>query len=1396
MKRPAVHARRGIALVITLIMLSVVTITAVAFLAVSRRDRNATISTGEQTDVRFLADAALNRARAEVAAGISAAGNRFAYNFLVSTNYQNPLANPKNSYLATAKEDFLTNVNYLNTSDPKNPQPYDLTTGSGRDLYRRMLANLYYSPRPPVFVKTNYNPNFPTDFRFYLDLNRNGRFESNGVVQARDASGKTNGYSAEQMVGDPEWIGILQHPDLPHSGTNLFVGRIAYVVTPAGRNLDWNYIHNSVKIAHGLDDSTGTGRSAFLRNEGVGSWELNLAGFLSDLNTNCWPKIYPGNGYQYRTNLNQPSLGLAYDDASSLLRYRRSAPSSILASSEAFFDREAGGGGLAFGTTFARDGVDMYSDGPFAATVHDVRYNTVDNDPPAKPWPGSDFTNSIIDPAQFFDPSLESTGGFANRIRGIGYSTSTNSTYDNYTFYRMLGQLGSDTADARFESGLHPAYVTPANPYGFYRRAKLNLNYAMDNPNGDQPANARVTFADGLHAWAPLQWFTNAANRVLLTEFTNGLPFWATDSLGNSTVSRGLAILGPVDYRTNFVVGSRKYNLSVHTNYVYNPQVHRLLQLAANIFDYTTNRFLISTSAPGSPSVFRPLFYREKATPDAIRLGGYVEVNGWSDDYLKNWIDPWNTNLLKTSFPLTANNEFPAPKTNAAGPKIYGIPWVIGAKKGLPSFHEAFWQSAIQVTRRMMFSRPSPQIVMSTSESPFSGGNGKGFETLVQYRLRITNSVAVDGYYAYTNPFPHAVRIYAINQHKFAIRSDLTPTNQFIFTNQTSFGGAPVTVAANKWLPLTYQTVINSANSNSLVYDIIYDPVIGRVFPGSTDYNGHFVQANRTMSPLNVYVTNSLVFAITDQSSGRILDFVTLQSSMVETNVFRYLGETTAGALGPVPIAGVGNNGGLTAAGLWATNRIAIYGTAGISNQFRVAVKRSEPPGGQWVSALGLGDPQDLPKSAAGLNYFLYHTTSDQLDKATKAALDLATTIQSGFNPSATVYLTDRRMANDPLVHYTMDDLVPGYSVYGEPGGYAEIEIAGIRRTPKNGKPFTLDAKVTTNQVGLPRKILTASAPWGTNANYGYFTPPRPDDAASTAYDMAFKDPGITRADDWFFPTGRFTKFSNIGQLGRVHRGTPWQSVYLKSATNVIGSAVGRVDGAKGWAAWAGNPETYPIKDRNLFDLFTTALNDNGARGLLGVNQTNIASWSALLSGVPLLENSQDRATTRLSFIEPASPSLTQILMGYTNSVTREVVSGVFKTATNSLVAPGGYFPNLGSILAVPTLSDKSPYLNIPTKSTDWNKTLNLTDEVIERLPQQVLSLVKSDEPRVVVYSYAQTLKPAPNSLVTAPGAFYGLCTNYQVTGEYATKSVLRFDGPPADLKAVVEDARVLYQSN
>ena len=60
------QSQRGIALITTLIMLSVVTVMAVAFLAVSRRERSAVTTSSDRLDAKAIADAALQRAQAEV----------------------------------------------------------------------------------------------------------------------------------------------------------------------------------------------------------------------------------------------------------------------------------------------------------------------------------------------------------------------------------------------------------------------------------------------------------------------------------------------------------------------------------------------------------------------------------------------------------------------------------------------------------------------------------------------------------------------------------------------------------------------------------------------------------------------------------------------------------------------------------------------------------------------------------------------------------------------------------------------------------------------------------------------------------------------------------------------------------------------------------------------------------------------------------------------------------------------------------------------------------------------------------------------------------------------------------------------------------------------------------
>ena len=63
-----------------------------------------------------------------------------------------------------------------------------------------------------------------------------------------------------------------------------------------------------------------------------------------------------------------------------------------------------------------------------------------------------------------------------------------------------------------------------------------------------------------------------------------------------------------------------------------------------------------------------------------------------------------------------------------------------------------------------------------------------------------------------------------------------------------------------------------------------------------------------------------------------------------------------------------------------------------------------------------------------------------ELDRMTAAMGSVnGNLIQVGFNPVGDVFLTERRMANDPFVHYTKDDLQPGGLVFTLHSGYWKL---------------------------------------------------------------------------------------------------------------------------------------------------------------------------------------------------------------------------------------------------------------------------------------------------------------------------------------------------------------------
>ena len=189
------NSQKGVALVITLIFLSVITFMAVTFLVVSRRGSEQVTTLTQQATAKNAADAALQQADAQIVSLAFGQTNGFNFGLVVSTNFVSP------GYDGQGARAAITNVSYQYA----NGAPLTVKD------QQVMLNNLLILPRPPVFISTNKALNASNEFRFYVDLNRNGVFDSNGVVPVVvDNLGNTNGFTTS-VVGDPEWIGILDH---------------------------------------------------------------------------------------------------------------------------------------------------------------------------------------------------------------------------------------------------------------------------------------------------------------------------------------------------------------------------------------------------------------------------------------------------------------------------------------------------------------------------------------------------------------------------------------------------------------------------------------------------------------------------------------------------------------------------------------------------------------------------------------------------------------------------------------------------------------------------------------------------------------------------------------------------------------------------------------------------------------------------------------------------------------------------------------------------------------------------------------------------------------------------------------------------------------------------------
>ena len=231
--------------------------------------------------------------------------------------------------------------------------------------------------------------------------------------------------------------------------------------------------------------------------EGVGSWEINLAAFLADLNTNEWgrtidPPSAPPSAptyYQYNepANFNQ---GFAFEDARALLAYRYANNYNSLASVQSLY--------LNGPFAFQNDNIDGYSDGPLLTTFNTNELFQPDN--PRLPWAGADNTNHFFTHQELFDP-VNTSVGFTNHLWSAGTNVST---YDRYTFYRMSTSWVPIPRRNRAKS----ISITPTP--------------CSDRPQRDGYQHRRRSGREtNFVPWAATNFFTAAADRMLRLYTTN-----------------------------------------------------------------------------------------------------------------------------------------------------------------------------------------------------------------------------------------------------------------------------------------------------------------------------------------------------------------------------------------------------------------------------------------------------------------------------------------------------------------------------------------------------------------------------------------------------------------------------------------------------------------------------------------------------------------------------------------------------------------------------------------------------------------------------------------------------------------------------------------------------------
>ncbi|HEV2454126.1 MAG TPA: hypothetical protein VGY98_07685 [Verrucomicrobiae bacterium] len=400
--------------------------------------------------------------------------------------------------------------------------------------------------------------------------------------------------------------------------------------------------------------------------------------------------------------------------------------------------------------------------------------------------------------------------------------------------------------------------------------------------------------------------------------------------------------------------------------------------------------------------------------------------------------------------------------------------------------------------------------------------------------------------------------------------------------------------------------------------------------------------------------------------------------------------------------------------GLWSTN---VYGGSstpfGVVEQYIVSSGGGFPAGvdsdegtssGQegWTTAPipGLGN---LNGVAAQQAYFeAFFTAGDAaFDPADGDIIitNIALTIQAPFTAMREIVQRSVYAANDPLVHYLTQDLADFLDdTYGR---YALFV-----------------PPPTIKYVGA---FDDRYMPWGVAGNLAEETfngfP-----ADNNPYNLSYKDPLVASSDDWDFPANQTL---NASWLGRVHRGTPWQTIFLKS-TNILALQTPNPSGLSTWVLWTGDTNLSdavcmaPPADWRMAALLASLIDTNAESSLFSANDSNSGDWENLLNGLTALTNDLNDLIVQFEFESGYGAELVSLTVTSNSTQAAEIANAIESTRA---ALPGQFFLTPGNIFAVPQLSDESPYLNLDEAQIEYG----ISDQAYEAIPDQLLPLFGVD---------------------------------------------------------------------